>query len=446
MIRCLSAAHIFVPCREETKRTMKKRFFFPLIALLLVVLYFSWPTSLPSYTPERDYLDMEAQLVEQFILAQDSTVIELPEGHFLFSQSLSLDNKHHLTIRGKGMDKTVLSFKGQQSGAEGIKITNSTNIVLEDFAIEDAAGDNLKISETDTVVMRRIRSAWTGEVSVENGAYGLYPVLSTHVLIEHCEVIGSSDAGIYVGQSDKVIIRNNKAFYNVAGIESENSTNVEIYGNEAFENTSGLLIFNLPELTLYGGKINAYDNKIYNNNLTNFAVKGSIVSAVPKGAGVIIMATKDVGFYNNEVRDHKTVNLCVVSYELFAADEDPQAQTELSQEVQSRGLRAIEADYTQDKAYNPYPGRIRIAKNSFDNQFWLPTFSNDFGWLWLFKNGLSIPDIAYDGIVPEGANIQDKDYKLCLEDNVNAAFVFLDAGNDFQDFSTEMAPFNCRLD
>ena len=38
---------------------------------------------------------------------------------FLFSQSLSLDNKTHLTIKGKGMDKTVLSFKGQTSGAEG---------------------------------------------------------------------------------------------------------------------------------------------------------------------------------------------------------------------------------------------------------------------------------------------------------------------------------------
>ena len=102
---------------------------------------------------------------------------------------------------------------------------------------------------------------------------------------EECEAIGSSDAGIYVGQSDKVIIRNNKAFYNVAGIESENSTNVEIYGMKLLK-TPGLLIFNLPELTLYGGNVKAYNNNIYNNNLTNFAVKGSIVSAVPKGAGV----------------------------------------------------------------------------------------------------------------------------------------------------------------
>ena len=166
--------------------------------------------------------DMEAQILEAFILAKDSSTIQLPEGHFLFSQSLSLDAKKHITIKGMGMDKTILSFKGQTQGAEGIKVTNSENITIEDLAVEDAAGDNIKVSDTDTLTLRNIRSAWTGEVSTENGAYALYPVLSTQVLIEGCEAIGSSDAGIYVGQSQNVIIRNNKAYYNVAGIESEN--------------------------------------------------------------------------------------------------------------------------------------------------------------------------------------------------------------------------------
>ena len=144
---------------------MKKRQILLLLLLLVGAFYFWNRGNSPAYTPARDYIDMEAELVEQFILAKDSSTIELPAGHFLFSQSLSLDNKTHLTIKGQGMDKTVLSFKGQSSGAEGIKITNSKNITLEDFAIEDAVGDNLKISDSDRVVMRRIRSAWTGEVS-----------------------------------------------------------------------------------------------------------------------------------------------------------------------------------------------------------------------------------------------------------------------------------------
>ena len=309
-----------------------------LVAIAIVVLI--WPYQMPSYTPQRDYLDMEEQILEAFILAKDSTTIQLPEGHYLFSQSLSLDGKKHVTIKGMGMDKTVLSFKGQTQGAEGIKITNSQNITIEDLGIEDAAGDNIKVSDTDTITLRNIRSAWTGKVSDKNGAYALYPVLSTHVLIEGCEAIGSSDAGIYVGQSQHVIIRNNKAFYNVAGIESENSTHVEIYKNEAYENTSGLLIFNLPELTVYGSHVRAYENTIYNNNVPNFGVKGSIVSAVPKGTGVVIMATQDVRFENNTIADHKTSNLSVVSYKVFAADEDPESGT-LSAAAEAQGLRAI---------------------------------------------------------------------------------------------------------
>ena len=424
---------------------MKKRLFLLLVLILVVVVYMLQNETMPNYSPARDYIDLESELVEQFILAKDSSVIELPEGHFLFSQSLSLDNKSHLTIKGQGMDKTVLSFKGQTSGAEGIKITNSQNIVLEDFSIEDAVGDNLKISDTDSVVMRRIRSAWTGEVSVQNGAYALYPVLCTNVLIEECEVIGSSDAGIYVGQSNKVVIRNNKAFYNVAGIESENSTNVEIYGNEAFENTSGLLIFNLPELTVYGSNIKAHHNKVYNNNLTNFAVKGSIISAVPKGTGVVIMATKDVQFHDNIVEDHKTVNLCVVSYEIFAADEDAKAEASVAEEAQARGLRPIENDYAEDKNYNPYPGRVSIHDNSFSNANLLPTFSNDFGLLWLFKNKVAIPDIAYDGILAPNGSLQDNEHKLCIYNNGKALFVYLDAANDFEGFTRDSMPFDCKL-
>ncbi len=413
-----------------------------LVAIAIVVLI--WPYQMPSYTPQRDYLDMEEQILEAFILAKDSTTIQLPEGHYLFSQSLSLDGKKHVTIKGMGMDKTVLSFKGQTQGAEGIKITNSQNITIEDLGIEDAAGDNIKVSDTDTITLRNIRSAWTGKVSDKNGAYALYPVLSTHVLIEGCEAIGSSDAGIYVGQSQHVIIRNNKAFYNVAGIESENSTHVEIYKNEAYENTSGLLIFNLPELTVYGSHVRAYENTIYNNNVPNFGVKGSIVSAVPKGTGVVIMATQDVRFENNTIADHKTSNLSVVSYKVFAADEDPESGT-LSAAAEAQGLRAIQSDYQNDQNYNPYPGKVSINNNQFENRFRFPTLSNDFGKLWFFKNRGRIPDIAYDGILPEGTKLQDPKVILCIQNNENASFVFLDAANDFEGFSSELTPFNCSL-
>ena len=399
---------------------------------------------MPEYNPERNYIDLEEEILKAFILAKDSSTIQLPEGHFLFSQSLSLDGKKHLTIKGMGMDKTVLSFKGQEQGAEGIKISNSQNIILEDFSIEDAVGDNLKISDTDTLTINRIRSAWTGKVSTENGAYGIYPVLSTHILIQDCEAIGASDAGIYVGQSQHVIIRDNKAFFNVAGIESENSSHVEIYNNDSYQNTSGLLIFNLPGLTVYGNNIKAYNNKVYDNNLKNFGVKGSIVSAVPKGTGVIIMATKDVDFYQNFISNHKTTNLAVVSYEIFAADQDPEAKVFIDAN-ESNGIRTIDSDFQKDQAYDPYPGRVYVHDNSFKNEHYLPTFSNDFGKLWFFKNKAIIPDIAYDGILPMGTKLSDPDVKVCIRNNGDASFAFLDAANEFEYFSNDLKPFNCII-
>ncbi|PSR08811.1 MAG: hypothetical protein C7M88_08730 [Candidatus Arcticimaribacter sp.] len=412
-------------------------------ALLLLVLYKTVGSRLPEYNPERSYVNLETEILEAFILAKDSATIELSEGHFLFSQSLSMDGKKHITIKGKGMDKTILSFKGQTKGAEGILITNCNYFTIEDLTIEDAAGDNLKISESKNVTIRNVRTAWTGTISTQNGAYGIYPVLTKNLLIEGCEAIGASDAGIYVGQSKNVVVRNNRAFYNVAGIESENSTGVEIYENDVYENTSGLLIFNLPKLTLYGKNVTAYNNRIYNNNIENFGVKGSIISGVPKGTGVIIMATQNVDFYNNTVEDHVTNNLSVVSYLVFAAEEE--AEAIINQSIQDRGIRAVEADYESDTAYNPYPGNVSIHSNVFKNKFWFPTLSNEYGWLMLFKNKATIPDVVYDGILPDGANLQDDEHKICIGDNGTFNFVFMDAAHDFDAFSNDVSPYTCTI-
>ncbi|MDB4014987.1 right-handed parallel beta-helix repeat-containing protein [Flavobacteriaceae bacterium] len=413
-------------------------------ALLLLVLYKTVGSGLPEYNPERSYVNLETEILEAFILAKDSATIELSEGHFLFSQSLSMDGKKHITIRGKGMDKTVLSFKGQTKGAEGILITNCNYFTIEDLTIEDAVGDNLKISESKNVTIRNVRTAWTGTISTQNGAYGIYPVLTKNLLIEGCEAIGASDAGIYVGQSKNVVVRNNRAFYNVAGIESENSTGVEIHENDIYENTSGLLIFNLPKLTLYGKNITAYNNRIYNNNIKNFGVKGSIISGVPKGTGVIIMATQNVNFYNNTIEDHVTNNLSVVSYLVFAAKKE--AEAIINQSIQDRGIRAVETDYESDTAYNPYPGNVSIHNNIFKNKFWFPTLSNEYGWLMLFKNKATIPDVVYDGILPEGASLQDDEHKICIGDNGTFNFVFMDAAHDFDAFSNDVSPYTCTLD
>lgn len=190
--------------------------------------------------------EFQKTLQERLLDAKPGDVIEIPAGRYTLDRSLSL-RVDGVTIRGAGKDKTVLSFKGQTSGAEGLIVTAS-DFTLENLAIEDTKGDGLKVNEGENIAIRGVRVEWTGGPKTSNGAYGLYPVQTQNVLIEDSVVIGASDAGIYVGQSRNVVVRRNQAERNVAGIEIENCIGADVYDNVTTGNTGGILVFNMPDL------------------------------------------------------------------------------------------------------------------------------------------------------------------------------------------------------
>src|SRR6185436_4401107 len=141
----------------------------------------------------------------------------------------------------------------------------------EDLAIEDAAGDALKIDGGTNITIRRVRVEWTDGPKTTNGPYGLYPVNCSKVLSEECVAIGASDAGIYVGQSDQVIVRRNRAEKNVAAIEIENTKHADVYDNKVTGNTGGIMVFNLPDLPVQGGgHVRVFNNQVVANNTPNF--------------------------------------------------------------------------------------------------------------------------------------------------------------------------------
>ena len=201
--------------------------------------------------PLSEYVNLESDFQKLFQLAKDGETIELPAGHFKFTKALILDGKRNVTVKGAGIDKTVLSFRGQTEGAEGIRVANGANVTLEGFTIQDAVGDNIKAIYMDTLTFRNIKTEWTAVPNTELGAYGLYPVICKNVLIENCEALRASDSGLYIGQSENIIIRNNITQENVCGINVENSANVDIYNNESFHNASGMTILDIPGLTRY---------------------------------------------------------------------------------------------------------------------------------------------------------------------------------------------------
>lgn len=382
-----------------------------------------------------EWKSIEKDLQTRLIMANDGDVIEIPAGNFMFTRTLTMDGKSNIVIKGSGVGETILSWKNQVEGAQGILITNGKNIVLEDLSIEDAKGDNLKVSDVNGLILRRVRSVWADGPKTENGAYALYPVLCKNVLIEECLAMGSSDAGIYVGQSDSVVIRNNKAYWNVAGIESENSKWVEIYGNEAYENTGGILVFDLPGLTQYGYSTKVHDNIIRSNNFQNFAMKGNIVASIPPGSGMMVLATHDIEIFENDFQDNTTVGVAIVSYELVAALNEGEEE----QEESIGGVQSVDNRFREDTLYNPFPYDVKIHSNKFSNKHWFPTMSNDIGKLLIMKSFLSPPDIVYDGI----EDPEQKQRGICIGDNGEIVFINLDAANEFANLSKDASLFHC---
>ena len=152
---------------------------------------------------------------------------------------LSLDVPgRYRSRRRRDPDKSVLSFDHQKGEGEGLLVT-SKDVTLRDFAVENARGNGIKGKAADGISFVRLTVRWTGGPKETNGAYGVYPVSSTNVLIDHVTVSGASDAGIYVGQSKNIVVRDSRAEYNVAGIEIENSYDADVTGNVATKNAGG---------------------------------------------------------------------------------------------------------------------------------------------------------------------------------------------------------------
>ena len=323
--------------------------------------------------PNLIYIDagpnFETDLQEALINAQPKNIIILPAGTFDMTSATSL-TVSNVTVRGQGQDKTILNYAGQQGGGESFLVT-SNNVTVEDFAIVDPPSDGIKFNFSNGVNILRMRVEWTCGACTENGAYAIYPVNSKNVLIEDSISIGSSDAGIYVGQSDNIIVRRNTARLNVAGIEIENSTRSDVYDNIAEDNTGGILAFDLPNLSKVGEGVRIFNNTVRNNNTANFA-GGGIVGNVPAGTGILAMAFDDVEIFDNVIENNISSAVIVTSYALSGRPND-------------------------DPTYDPAIRRVNIHDNQYsgnatDPQDLAAALADAFADLG------GIPEIFYDGI------------------------------------------------
>ena len=375
----------------------------------------------PTIAADANYQEV---LQTQLLDAKPGDVIEIPEGVFSFDRSLSL-TVDGVTIRGAGMDKSVLTFKGQIAGAEGLLVT-ANDFTIENLAIEDTKGDALKINEGKNIIIRGVRTEWTGGHKTSNGAYGIYPVQTTNVLMEDCVAIGASDAGLYIGQSNNVVVRRNRAEFNVAGIEIENTVGADVYDNIATNNTGGILVFNMPNLPQEGVKTRVYNNKVYENNTKNFGHKGTPVAGIPAGSGIVVNSNDEVEIFNNEISDHRTANVIISS--------------------------VYSTNYSEDENtvenYDPYPEGIYIYDNTFSGGGDSPD-GMDLKALKTMMFGLTgrFPDVLWDGYYNDKLTVADgmpSAHRICIN-NGDIGILNADGPGGYKNPNTEMSGHKCDL-
>jgi parallel beta-helix repeat protein len=364
--------------------------------------------------------ETESNIITTFAMAQANTTLAFGPGTFEFTNTITLVGVPHLTVKGAGIDKTILDFKNQTAGADGFDAQSSNQLTLFALTLQNSKGNAFKVVSSTDVIFESVKAAWTDGSVTSNGPYGIYPVTVTNLLIDGSVVTGASDSGIYVGQCQGAVVSNNQVFGNVAGIEIENTWDAEVHDNDSHDNTAGILVFDLPNLPQQGGHdVRVFNNQVVSNNQANFGANGDIVSKVPAGIGVLVMANHDVEVLDNTVTDNRTAGIAVASYLI--------AQIPIT-----------------DATYYPYPYDISVHDNTITGTGTNPDTSVNIGLLVaVYKStfpGMHGPDLFWDGEVdttrmPDGgtaANPMD----ICFMNNASATFVdfnlpqFVEYGGD----------------
>jgi len=197
-------------------------------------------------------------------------------------------------------------LNGEKKLADAVIATGS-NFVIEGFEVRNYVGNGIQVQNASGPVFRDL-------MIDDTGLYGVYPVSCTGVTVERVTVTRIADAGIYVGQSRDILVKDSVAHGNVTGIEIENSVNAVVENNLVYDNTGGILVFVLPNNpSKVGRNCRVAGNRVFDNNHPNFGNPSSIVGRVPPGGGILIMAADETEVTGNEIRGNNSYGVAVMS-------------------------------------------------------------------------------------------------------------------------------------
>ena len=359
--------------------------------------------------------------------------------HFERSLFLAIDG---VTIRGDGMNQTILSFSSQSDRVGQAFKVNANQVTVEQLTIMDSNKHALVMENSEDLTVREVRIEWSDHPDLSTS--GIHPLGCRNVLIEDSQVIGSAVEGIHVRDSSDVIVRNNRVHGNTIGVAIENSTSVDVLENQISDNTLGLYLANLPDRDTdsdytNGHSIRALGNVIEDNNRDSRAPPGNPAFDLSAGSGLFIMSGHRIDIIDNELLDNQTINLGIISYRLY--------------------IDILDESFA-DSEYSPYTDTINIYRNRFGRGGYEPVglFADVLTPALALFGFTSAPSITFDGYVdPDKSDADDRNrfqpaYALCIRDNdftgtdgaaPFASFGRFDARNGLADAYSDITRHDC---
>ncbi len=176
------------------------------------------------------------------------------------------------------------------------------------------------------------------------------------------------------------------------------------------------MLFNLPSLPVQGGaRANVYGNTIENNDLANFAEAGTTVSSVPRGTGMLLLATDDNEVHDNTITGNDSVGILILSWleDFLGAANDP--------------------------SFDPYPQGNWFHDSTFADNGTDPDLILD-----VLVDVDPVPDIVWDGCADPALPGDDEALVNCLSGEGASSYMDVDLCSETPVASQDTAPVTCE--
>jgi parallel beta-helix repeat protein len=238
--------------------------------------------------------------------------VEVAPGLYHEALKIHIDN---LTLRGiaDGSGQwPILDGHGQFDNAV---LATGNFFTIEQFQIRNYTDNGVK---TDNIY----GSIYSDLIIAAPGQYGVFPVLNTHVLIQRVKVSGAKDAGIYVGQSRDIVVKDSESYKNNSGIEIESCVDGVVQSNYVHDNTLGILVWTSPEADVIakeGRNTTVVNNRVESNNSPSIATE-AFLQSIPPGIGILVLMADQTEVSHNTIKSNNSAGVGIAQASVFFDD------------------------------------------------------------------------------------------------------------------------------